>query len=162
MDRAGKVRVGHRDRRKAKPTPGPTQWGTIWRQEADPNESVNSLRKRKCCLDKEVRKVREEEMRKVRSGNAKRVDGVGRQNCAWFSWSQRKVESPENAKSGRDRKAHDFNGKSWDQVALSGSIEMADRLNCAQLCPSGWTGRKSEDQLGNKQHHSTPVYCRVI
>jgi hypothetical protein len=29
-----------------------------------------------------------------------------------FSWSQRKVESPENAKNGRDRKAHGFNGKS--------------------------------------------------
>jgi hypothetical protein len=77
------------------------------------NESEKSLGRRKCFLDKEVRTVREEEMRKVLSGNAKRVDGVGSKIVRGFSCRlQRQVESPENAKSGRDRKAHVFNGKS--------------------------------------------------
>jgi len=52
-------------------------------------------------------------MRKVRSGNAKSVDGGGETIVRGFSCrSQRQVESPVNAKSGRNKKAHGFNGKS--------------------------------------------------
>jgi hypothetical protein len=43
-----------------------------------PNELQKTLGKRKCSLGKEVRTVGEEEIRKVPSGNVKRVGGLGR------------------------------------------------------------------------------------
>jgi hypothetical protein len=63
------------------------------------------LGRRKCCLDKEIRTVREEEMRKVGSGNAKRVEGSGEtelwvvsvvgHNVKWSSQKMRKAGEVE-------------------------------------------------------------------
>jgi hypothetical protein len=43
-----------------------------------PNESEKSLGRRKCCLGKEARTDGEEEMRKLPSGNVKRVGRMER------------------------------------------------------------------------------------